>query len=439
MRPGFHHDVCSTVQPMAAAAPFFREFDPESRGVRLVHPEINFAHPLDGGRAAVSRRSLEETAAGLGADAAAYRRLFGPLVEHGTDVVDFFLTSRLRRLPTRSVPQIAHFGLNGLPNVRWLAHRYFDTEGARALLGGAAAHGMLDLSQPLTSALGMLLTMLSHHAGWPLIEGGSQKLADAMVTALEEQGGEVVTGHHVTDLREFDGVPAVLLDTTPEAFVAMAGDRVNEGYRRWVSRYRHGAGVFKIDWILSKPSLDQPRCPAGRHHPRGGEPGRDDRGGAGAQPGPAHRQALRPGGATDAPRPHPRTRGRPHLLGLRACVLRLGRRHDRRLENQIERFAPGFRDTVVDRTPRPPSRWSSGTPATWAGTSATARHPGADALPSGAPMEHLQDPGAGTYLASAATPPGPAVHGACGDNAAQVALREVFGVRNIPPFRPATR
>src|SRR3954464_14542252 len=135
MRPGFHHDVCSIVQPMAAAAPFFREFDVESRGVRLVHPEINFAHPLDGGRAALSHRSLEETAVGLGADAAAYRRLFGPLVEHGSDLVDFFLTSRLRRPPTRSIPQITVFGLNGLPNVRWLAHRYFDTEEARALLG----------------------------------------------------------------------------------------------------------------------------------------------------------------------------------------------------------------------------------------------------------------------------------------------------------------
>src|SRR3712207_3105163 len=220
---------------MAAAAPFFREWDPASRGVRLVHPEINFAHPLDGGGAALSFRSLDETASRLGADGAAYRRLFGPLVEHGTDVVDFFLTSRLRRLPTRSVPQITQFGLNGLRNVRWLAHRYFDSEEAQALLGGAAAHGMLDLSRPLTSALGMLLTMLSHHAGWPLIEGGSQKLADAMVTALEQQGGEVVTDHYVRDLREFDGVPAVLLDTTPEAFVAMAGDRVNEGYRRWVS------------------------------------------------------------------------------------------------------------------------------------------------------------------------------------------------------------
>src|SRR6185312_15484188 len=134
IRPGYRHDVCSTVQPMAAAAPFFREFDLRSRGVRLAHPEINFAHPLDGGRAALSRRSLEETAVGLGADAAAYRRLFGPMVEHGTDVVDFFLTSRLRRPPTRSAATITRFGLTGLPNVRWLAQRHFETDAAQALV-----------------------------------------------------------------------------------------------------------------------------------------------------------------------------------------------------------------------------------------------------------------------------------------------------------------
>ncbi|MFP5369746.1 MAG: phytoene desaturase family protein, partial [Actinomycetes bacterium] len=201
IRPGYGHDVCSTVHPMGAAAPFFREFDLASRGVRLLHPEIAYAHPLDGGRASVSRRSLEETAEALGPDGPAYRRLFGPLVEHGQDVVDFFLTSRLRRPPTRSVAQVLKFVLNGLPNVRWLAHRHFRTDGAQALLAGAAAHGMLDLSRPLTAALGMVLGMTAHHAGWPVVEGGSQKLADAMVAALEEQGGEVVCGHQVTDLR----------------------------------------------------------------------------------------------------------------------------------------------------------------------------------------------------------------------------------------------
>ena len=441
MRPGYFHDVCSIVQPMAAAAPFFREFDPESRGVRLVHPEINFAHPLDGGRAAVSVPSLEDTAARLGSDGDAYRRLFGPLVDRGTDVVDFFLTSKLRRLPTRSVPQIASFGLNGLPNVSWLAHRYFETEEARALLGGAAAHGMLDLSQPLTSALGMLLVMLGHHVGWPLIEGGSQKLADAMVTALEQQGGEVVTGHEVTDLREFDGVPAVLLNTTPEAFVAMAGDRVHEGYRRWVSRYRHGAGVFKIDWILSEPvpwtNPDVRR--AGTIHIAGNL----DETIAGERAPNQGRLTERPYVLAVQPTvPDPtRAPAGGHIFWAYVHVPH-GADIDmtEAIENQIERFAPGFRDTVVERYTKNAAAMEQWNPSYLGGDISNGQATLWQMLARPVPRWNTyKTPVTGVYLASAATPPGPAVHGQCGDNAARVALREVFGLRTTPPLRPALR
>jgi phytoene dehydrogenase-like protein len=440
-RPGYRHDVCSTVQPMAAAAPFFREFDLPSRGVRLVQPEVAYAHPLDGGRAAVSRRSLEETAEGLGADGDAYRRLFEPLVQHGTDVIDFFLTSQLRRPPTKSVPQIVHFALNGLPNVRWLAHRFFTTTEGQALLAGAAAHGMLDLSRPLTASLGMLLGMLAHHVGWPLVEGGSQALADAMVAALEEQGGELVTGHEVTDLREFDGVPAVLLDTTPRAFVAMAGDRVNEGYRRWVSRYKHGPGVFKIDWVLSEPvpwtNADVRR--SGTIHVAG---------------------TLEETLAGEAAPAAGRLTDKPYVLAVQPTVVDPTRAPEgghifwayvhvphgsdadmtEAIEAQVERFAPGFRDTVVERVTKTAVQMQAWNP----------NHVGGDISNGEASLRQMlarpvprwntyKTPVPGTYLASAATPPGPAVHGACGDNAAQVALREVFGVRKIPPLRPATR
>jgi phytoene dehydrogenase-like protein len=441
IRPGYHHDVCSTVQPMAAAAPFFREFDLPSRGVRLVHPEINYAHPLDGGRAAVARRSLEETADGLGQDGAAYRRLFGPLVAHGTDVIDFFLTSALRRVPTRSPLQIAQFGLNGLPNVRWLARRYFDTDEARALLAGAAAHGMLDLTQPLTSALGMILTMLGHHVGWPLIEGGSQSLADAMVTALEQQGGEVVTGHLVTDLREFDGVPAVLLDTTPEAFVAMAGDRLTEGYGRWVRRYHHGAGVFKIDWILSEPvpwtNADVRR--AGTIHVAG---------------------TLEETIAGERAPNEDRITDRPYVLAVQPTVADPTRAPagghvfwayvhvphgsdadmTEAIEAQIERFAPGFRDTIVERATKTAVEMERWNPAYLGGDISNGQASLRQMLARPVPRWNTYStPVRGVYLASAATPPGPAVHGACGDNAARVALREVFGLRAVPPLRPALR
>jgi phytoene dehydrogenase-like protein len=437
--PGYRHDTCSIVHPMAAAAPFFREFDLPSRGVRLVHPEIAYAHPLDGGRAAVSRHSLEETAAGLGADGPAYRRMFEPLVEHGQDVIDFFLMSRLRRLPTRSVGAITRFTRDALPNVRWLVRRYFDGEEAQALIAGAAAHGMLDLARPLTAGLGLVLGMAAHHRGWPLVEGGSQNLADAMVRALEQQGGEVVTGHRVTDLREFDGVPAVLLDTTPRAFVDMAGDRVHEGYRRWVSRYKHGAGVFKIDWVLSEPvPWANPEVRrAGTIHVAGT-----------LEETMAGEEAPAAGHPTD----------RPYVLAVQPTVVDPTRApagghvfwayvhvpHGSDIdmtgpiEAQIERFAPGFRDTIVERVVKNAPAMEAWNP----------NHIGGDISNGEASLRQMlfrpvprwntyKTPVPGVYLASAATPPGPAVHGACGDNAARVALREVFGVREVPRLRPA--
>src|SRR3954467_6488939 len=441
IRPGYWHDICSTVHPMAAAAPFFREFDLASRGVRLGQPEINFAHPLDGGRAALSFPSLERTAAGLGVDGVGYRRLFGPLLRHADEITEFFLTSAFRRIPVHGAPAITRFGLQGLPNVSWLANRYFDTDAGKALVAGAAAHGMLDLTRPLTAALGMFLGMMSHHHGWPLIEGGSQQLADAMVTALEEQGGEVVTGHHVTDLREFDGVPAVLLDTTPEAFVAMAGDRVNEGYKRWVSRYEHGAGVFKIDWILSEPvpwtNPDVRR--AGTVHVAGNL----DETIAGERAPNEGRIADRPYVLAVQPTVPDPTRAPEggHIFWAYVHVPH-GADVDmtEAIENQIERFAPGFRDTVVERPTKNAEameRWNiSYLGGDISNGQATLRQMLARPVPR---WNTYKTPVRGVYLASAATPPGPAVHGACGDNAARVALREVFGVREIPALRPATR
>jgi phytoene dehydrogenase-like protein len=437
--PGYRHDTCSTVHPMGAAAPFFREFDLPSRSVRLLHPEVAYAHPLDGGRAAVSRRSLDETAEALGPDARGYRRLFEPLVEHGDDVVDFFLTSQLRRPPTRSVAQVLTFVVNGLPNVRWLARRHFESDEAQALLAGAAAHGMLDLSRPLTAALGMVLGMTAHHAGWPVVEGGSQSLADAMVRALEEQGGEVECGHEVTDLREFEDVPAVLLDTTPSAFVRMAGDRVHEGYRRWVSRYKHGPGVFKVDWVLSEPvPWTNPEVRrAGTLHLAG---------------------TLEETLAGEAAPAAGRLTDKPYVLAVQPTVVDPSRApagghvfwayvhvpHGSTvdmtgpIEDQIERFAPGFKDTVVARATKNAVDMEAWNPNHIGGDisngEASFRQMVARPVPR---WNTYKTPVRGVYLASAATPPGPAVHGACGDNAARVALREVFGVREVPPLRPA--
>ncbi|RZU32019.1 phytoene desaturase family protein [Blastococcus saxobsidens] len=438
-RPGFAHDVCAAVHPMAAAAPFFREFDLASRGVRLLHPDIPYAHPLDGGRAAVAHRSLAETAEGLGRDAPAYRRLMGPLVESGEAVVDYILGSAFRRLPTRAVPALASFAVNGLPDIGWLTRRWFSTDGPRALLAGAAAHGMLELTRPITGGLGLLLGMLAHHSGWPLVEGGSQRMADAMVTALEEQGGEVVTGHEVTDLREFDGMPAVLLDTSPAGFVRMAGDRVHGGYRRWVGRYRHGPGVFKVDWALSEPvpwTNPQVRR-AGTVHLAGTldeTVTAESAPAAGRHPERPFVLVVQPTVVDPARAPSGR-----HVLWAYVHVPH-GSTVDMtgRIETQIERFAPGFRDTVLDRHTMNAPQLEAYNPNDVGGDISNGEASLWQMLARPVPRWNpYKTPVRGTYLASAATPPGPAVHGMCGDNAARVALREVFGVREAPTLRPA--
>ncbi|MCO7222140.1 NAD(P)/FAD-dependent oxidoreductase [Klenkia sp. PcliD-1-E] len=437
--PGFAHDICSAVHPMGVASPFFREFDWASRGVRMIHPEVAFAHPLDGGDAAVAHADLDRTAAGLGADGAAYRKLLGPLVEHGDDVIDYFLSSAFRRLPTRSLGAVARFALNALPDIRWLAHRAFDGEPARALVGGAAAHGMLDLTRPLTAGLGMVLTMLAHHRGWPLPEGGTQRMADAMVTALEQQGGSVEYDHEVTDLREFDGVPAVLLDTSPDAFVAMAGDRLTPGYRRWVRRYKHGPGVFKVDWALSDPvpwtNPDVRR--AGTVHVAG---------------------TLAETIAGEAAPAAGRLTDQPYVLAVQPTVLDPTRAPDGKhvfwayvhvpngsdvdmtaqVEAQIERFAPGFRDTVLARATKTAPQMQEWNPNNVGGDISNGEASLLQMLARPVPRWNTYStPVDHVFLASSATPPGPAVHGMCGDNAARVALRKVFGVRAVPPLRPA--
>jgi phytoene dehydrogenase-like protein len=437
--PGFVHDLCSAVHPMAAASPFFREFDLAAHGVRLRHPEVPFAHPLDGGRAAVSLPSLEATAARMGPDAAAYRRLLGPLVRHGDAVVDFFLGSALRRPPTRGIPAVAWFGANGLPSVRSLTRRWFDTDEPRALLSGAAAHGLLPLTRAVTGGLGLLQGMLAHHVGWPLVEGGTQRLVDAMVRALEQQGGELFTGHEVTDLRELDAVPAVLLDTTPEAFVRMAGDRLPEGYRRWVRRYRHGAGVFKVDWALSDPvpwTAPDVRK-AGTVHVAGSP---EELVAAESMPS-AGSIPERPFVLTVQPTVVDPTRapaGR-HVLWAYTHVPN-GSDVDmtEAIEAQIERFAPGFRDTILARSTLTAPQMEARNPNYLGGEIANGEASLRQMLARPVPRWNTYTtPIDGVFLASAATPPGPAVHGMCGDNAARTALREVFGIRSAPPLRQA--
>jgi phytoene dehydrogenase-like protein len=422
--PNFRHDVCAAVHPLVAASPFFCRVDLAGRGVRLLHPDVAFAHPLDGGRAAAVVASVDETADRLRADAGAYRRLFGPLVRDADRFVPTVL-SPLRSVPPHPVA-VARFGLPGLLSARQLARRFAGDE-ARALLAGASAHAVRPLTAPLSGAFGLLLTTLAHTVGWPVVEGGSAALVDALVGELAAAGGTLRTGCPVGNLADLPPARAVLLDVTPRQLVELAGDRLDPAARRALARFRYGPGVCKVDWALDGPvpwAADACRRAATVHV--GGtfeEIARSEADvAAGRHPEHPYGIVVQPGVVDSTRAPV----GRHTLWGY--CHVPPGSTVDMtsRLEAQIERFAPGFRDVVLARstsTAADVERYNpnyvggdiNGGAATLGQTvfRPTRRwNPYRTGLP-------------GVYLCSASTPPGGGVHGMCGSAAARAALRDL--------------
>ena len=247
--PGFHHDLCSTVHPLLKASRFFQHRDLMTRGVTLLTPHIAFAHPLDGGRAAAVMGDVEETAAKLGRDASAYRRMFSSLARDADRILPNFLAP-LRSMPSSPIATAsaiiaaaimiatALFGLKGLTPAKRLAARYQTDEG-KAIVAGAAAHAMLPFTAPLSGAFALLFTMLAHSLGWPVVEGGSARVVDALTSELESLGGQVITGRWVQDLNDLPPARAAILDVTPRQLLAMDGDRLPSRYRRGLERFRY--------------------------------------------------------------------------------------------------------------------------------------------------------------------------------------------------------
>ena len=246
---GYVNDVCSAVHPLALASPALRALPLEEHGLRWVHPDAPLAHPLDDGRVAVLERSIDDTVGRLGIDADAYHSLLDPLVDHGFDIIDAMMSPfGVPRAPIAT----ARFGLKGLRSAKTLASRFADDE-VPALIAGCAAHAFLPLDAAGTAGYALFMTTLAHVVGWPVAEGGSQRIADALVSLLTSLGGEVVTGVAVTSLAELPPARAVLLDLTPRQVRRIAGDAVPPRYARALDRYRYGPGVFKVDWALDGP------------------------------------------------------------------------------------------------------------------------------------------------------------------------------------------
>ncbi len=424
--PGLKHDVCSAVHPLAAASPFFRSLDLQARGVTLLTPPVAFAHPLDGGRAAAVTGSVASTAAGLGADAAAYERLLGPLVTDADQVLAAFLAP-IRSVPAHPLPA-ARFLRHGLLPASLLA-RKFTTPQTRALLAGASAHSFLPLSAPVSGGYGLLLTMLAHHVGWPVVEGGSGRLTDALTGELESLGGTIVTGQWISSLRDMPPARITLLDITPRQFIALAGADLPGGYARALSRFRYGPGIFKIDWAVSGPvPWTATACrSAGTIHLGGSLEqigSAETEVTAGRHPAAPFCIVAQPG-VVDASRA---PAGQQVLWGY--CHVPAGSSTDMtaRVEAQIERFAPGFTDLILARSTRTAAELERYNPNYVGGDITAGLGSLRQVLFRPVPRWNTyRTPLQGVYLCSASTPPGGGVHGMCGMWAARTALADLHG------------
>jgi phytoene dehydrogenase-like protein len=421
--PGFRHDVCSAIHPLGIGSPALRALPLEHHGVRWIQPDVPLAHPLPGG-AAILHRSVDDTAAGLGPDGPAWKRLMAPFERAGMPLVDGLLSPL-------SVPRhpiaMAHFGLTGLRGATAVGRR-FRGDAAAGLLAGLAAHSILPLDRPLTAAFGVTLGALGHLVGWPLAERGSQTVADALVAIVAEHGGEVVCGHRVESLAALPPSRVVLADVTPRRLVAIAGARLPDRYRRRLERFRYGPGVFKLDYALSGPVPWSDPAVAGAATVHVG--------GTMAEVAAAEAAVAR-GEHPERPfvlvaqpslfDPSRAPAGRHTLWAY--CHVPAGSTADmtERIEAHIERFAPGFRDLVLVRS-------AMGTAAIEAHN---ANYHGGDitggvtdwrqfaARPT-LSLHPWRTPVDGLYLCSASTPPGAGVHGMCGLHAARLALKDWF-------------
>ncbi len=433
--PGHLHDVCSAVHPMAFASPFFRAFGIDRR-VDFVTPEVSYAQVLDGGRAALAWHDLERTAEGLGADGAAWRRLFEPLLMERDAVVDFAMSPILRG-PKHPFAATA-MGLRMLASAR-AADAGFRTEEAGALLAGVSAHSIGPVASLGARAAGLLLGMLAHApGGWPIPVGGSQAIVDALVADLRANGGELVTETRVHSLRELPSAHAVLLDVTPRALDGIAGDLLPNGYRSVLRRFRYGNAAAKVDYVLDGPVpwANAEVARAGTVH-IGGSAAEIDAGerqlARGVHPKQPYVLVSQPSGFDPSRAPAGHT-----VLWAYTHVPRAsGRDMTDAVTARIEQYAPGFRDRIVASAAIPASAMQLYNPnyidGDIASGAASVGQLVARPVLSGTPW---RTPLGGVYLCSASTSPGPGVHGMAGWHAARTALRDVFGIATPPPLAP---
>lgn len=422
--PGFHHDVCASVHPLGVASPFFRALPMQAYGVEWLTPEISAAHPLDGGSAVAAFHALEATVSMLGEDGGAYRRLIEPALARWDEALPDLLAPL--HFPDKPFDYL-RTGAIGLLPATWSASAFFHTEAARALYAGMAGHSTLALNVPMSSAYGYMMLLAAHAAGWPVAKGGSHTITNALARMLVDAGGKVETGQWVRCMDELPSARAVLFDTTPRALLAIAGDRLPDGYRRALERFRLGAGVFKVDWALDAPiPWTNALCTRTATVHLGGTIAEIA----------ASEEAVRQGRGVQRPYA---ILAQPSIVdATRApsgkhtawayCHVPNGAQVDMTaaIEAQIERFAPGFGERILARHTMSPAQLEQYNPNYIGGDinggiQDWIQHfarPSLSASP-------YRTPAQGIYLCSSSTPPGGGVHGMCGLHAANAVRKDL--------------
>ena len=420
--PGFRHDLCSAIFPLGAGSPFFRSLPLHQYGLEWIHPEVPLAHSLDDGSAVILERSVDTTAAGLGADGPAYAAWVRPFVERWQELAEDFLAPL--RLPRHAL-LAARFGKDAIRSARSVIERRFAGERARALLAGMAAHSMMPLEKAPTAGFAMVLAITGHAVGWPMARGGAGTITQALGAHLRSLGGEIHTSAKVQSLDEAQGFDLVMCDITPRQLLQLAGIRLPQVFRDGLRHYRYGPGAYKLDWALDGPiPWTAKECArAGTVH----------LGGTLEECAASERAAWR---GRHAERPFVLLAQQSLFDASRAptgkhtawayCHVPNGSNlpMQEKIEAQIERFAPGFRQRILARSVRGPRELEAGNPNLVGGDI----NGGASMLsqmffrPSprlyGTPLKNV-------FLCSSSTPPGGGVHGMCGYWAAQAAMKKL--------------
>ncbi|MDR9416593.1 MAG: NAD(P)/FAD-dependent oxidoreductase [Gracilimonas sp.] len=425
--PGFLHDICAAVIPTTAGSPFLKSLELEKYGLEYIHPEVPFAHPLDHGDAAIAWRSLDETAVHLADDELAYRKLYSEFVEHWELLSeDIFGTLRIPKHPLL----MARFGWFGAQSANFLSSSHFKSSHAKALLAGCAAHSIMPLTNAFSASFGLVLASSAHAVGWPIAKGGTQSVTDALATLFLELGGKIQKDHPVNSLKDIPSATSILFDLTPRQVVNIVGENAPAKYLRKLKDFNYGPGVFKIDWALSDPvPWSNENCKrAGTLHLGG----TFEEIAASEQAIWDNKHSEKPYVLVSQPSLFDETRAPKGKHTLWAyCHVPHGsdKNMTTEIEDQIERFAPGFKDTII-------SKYTMNAPQF---QSYNANYIGGDINGGAQYFKQLfarpvlkwnpyHIPATSMYICSSSTPPGGGVHGMCGYHAAQSVLKKEFGI-----------